>query len=85
MRVSDQLTSASIVARRGMVKLLLDILASVSVARTLTELLDLPSSSSVIVLEVKDDRGRRLGNPIDFFENFVALINRTLCVPPHRS
>jgi hypothetical protein len=34
--VKNKLTSASIVARRGIVKLVLDILASVSVAKTFT-------------------------------------------------
>lgn len=83
--MSDRLTSASIVARRGMVKLLLDILASVSVAKTLTESVDFSTSSSAIVFEEKDNRGRRLGNPFDFFIDLEELMNCALSRRPTRS
>lgn len=83
--MSDRLTSASIVARRGMVKLLLDILASVSVAKTLTESVDFSTSSSAIVFEENDNRGRRLGNPFDFFIDLEELMNRAFSRCPTRS
>lgn len=56
-----ELTSASMVDRRGMAKLELDILASVFVPRTLTVLsVSLESSfSSAISFELRDDRARK--------------------------
>jgi len=52
-----------------MAKLLLDILASVVVDKTLT-VFDVASSfSSTIRLELRDDRPRKLTNPLDFFDS----------------
>lgn len=75
-----ELTSASMVDRRGMAKLELDILASVFVPRTLTVLsVSLESSfSSAISFELRDDRARK-DIDFDFLLKLLAEIRASDC------
>ncbi len=74
--MKNKLTSASIVARRGIVKLVLDILASASVAKTLISSDDFSSSFSLSALESKVVRARTLPNGITLLRDMkLALFN----------